>query len=93
MWISGLGLGKPEGVVRDAGEVSRKTRCLIRVGAGRSDGRHKADPPCYTITKVSRILLTLAVLMMGINKGVEETQYHNSILKALQEQTSDEVVQ
>ena len=35
-----LGLGKPEGLVRDAREVLRKTRCLIRVGVGRSDGRH-----------------------------------------------------
>ena len=35
-----LGLGKPEGVVREAREVLRKTRCLIRVGVGRSDGCH-----------------------------------------------------
>ena len=40
VWISGLGLGKPQVVVRDAREALRKTRCLIRVGVGRSDGRH-----------------------------------------------------
>ena len=33
--IPGLGFGKPEGVVRDAREVLRKTRCLIRMGVGR----------------------------------------------------------
>ena len=40
VWLAGLGLGKSERVVRDAREVLRKTRCLTRVGVGRSDGRH-----------------------------------------------------
>ena len=43
-WIPGLGLGKSEGVVRDAREVQRKTHCLIRVGVGRSDGCHESNP-------------------------------------------------
>ena len=72
--------------------MSSKTSCLICVGVGRSDGHHKANPSFHAITKVSRILETLTVLMMGINKGVKETHYHNSMLKALQEQTSDQVV-
>ena len=73
--------------------VSSKTRCLICVGIGRNDGRHKANSSCHAITKISRILGTLAMLVMGINKSVKETQFHNSILKTLQEQTSDQVVQ
>ena len=40
VWIPGLGLGKPEGVVLDMREVLRKTRCLVCVSVGRSDGRH-----------------------------------------------------
>ena len=31
--------------------------------------------------------------MMGINKGVKEAHYHDSILKAPQEHSSDQVVE
>ena len=79
-------------LVRDRRYVSSKTRCLMCVGVGRSDGRHKANPSFHAITKISRILGTLAMLMMGINKSIKETQYHNSISKAVQEQTGDRVV-
>ena len=48
--------------------------------------------PFMQSPKNSRILGILAVLMMGIDKGVKEAHYHNSMLKALQEQTSDQVV-
>ena len=69
-----------------------KTRCLIRVGVGRSDGRHKANPSFHVIINVSRILEALAVLMMGIDKGVKEIQNHESKLKAPQEPSGDQVV-
>ena len=78
-----LGLGKPEVLVRDTRYVKSKTRCLIRVGVGRSDGRHKANPSFHAITKMSRILGILAVFMMGIEECVKEAQNHNTILKGL----------
>ena len=81
-----------ESFVRDRRCVSSKTRCLTCVGVGRSDGRHRANHSFHATTEISRILGILAMLIMGINKCVKETQYHNSILKALQEQTSDKVV-
>ena len=81
--ISGFGLGLPEVLVRDIRYVLSKTRCLIRVGVGRSDGRHKANPSFHAITKISRILGISAMLMMGINKSIKEAQYHDSISKAL----------
>ena len=71
--------------MRDCRHVCSETSCLICVGVGRSDGRHKANPSFHAITKISRILETLAVLMMGINKGAKEAHYHDSILKAPQE--------
>ena len=60
-----------------------KTRCLIRVGVGRSDGRQTANSSFHAVIKISRILGTFAMLMMGINKSIKEAQYHNSIWKAL----------
>ena len=76
--------------------MCRETRCLVCVGVGRSDGRHhghhKANPLFHAITKISRILGTLAMLMMSINEIVKETQYHNSILKSSQKHPSDQVV-
>ena len=69
-----------------------KTRCLIRVGQGRSDGRHKTNPSFHAITKISRILRMLAMFMMGIKKSIKEAQYHDSILKASQEHSGDQVM-
>ena len=40
---------------------------------------------------VSRVLGVKAVFMMGIDKGVKEAHHHNTILKASQEHTSDQV--
>ena len=43
--MSGLGSGKTERVARDARSVHPKTKCLVRVGAGRSDGGHNRTLP------------------------------------------------
>ena len=66
-------------MVRDCKHVSSETSCLICVGVGRSDGRHKADSSLHAITKVPRVFDNSTVLMMGINKGVKGSpspQYH-----------------
>ena len=47
------------------------------MSVGRSDGSHKADPSFHAITKVPRILEALTVLVMGTNKGVNETHHHD----------------
>ena len=49
--------------------------------------------PFHAITKISRILEALVVLMMGINRGVKEAHYLDSILKAPQEHSGDQVVE
>ena len=85
VWIPGLGLGKSEGVVRDAKEVLRKTRCLVRVGVGKSDGCHESNPSFHTVTKVPSICRVKAVFMMGLDKCIKKAQNHNAILKASHE--------
>ena len=70
--IAGLGFGKTERVARDARSVHRKTNCLVRVGVGRSDGRHESNPSCQAITKVPSICRVEAMFMMGIDKCVKE---------------------
>ena len=62
-----------EGVVRDAREVLRKTRCLVRVGVGRSDGCHESNPSFHTITKLPSVCRVKAVFMMGIDKMYRES--------------------
>ena len=47
----------------------------------------------YTITKVSRILDASTVLMMGINKCVNEAHHHDPILEASQEHLGDQVME
>ena len=48
--------------------------------------------PVKQSPKVPSICRVEAVLMMGIDKRVKETQNHNTILKTLQEYTGDQVV-
>ena len=90
--ITGLGFGKTERVVRDTKKVHPKTKCLVRVGVGRSDGCHESNSSCQTITKVPSVCRMKAVFMMGIDKCVKEAQNHNTILKASQEYLRDQVV-
>ena len=70
----------------------RKTNCLIRVGAGRSDGCHETNPSCHTITKVASVCRVKAVFLMGIDKCVKEAQNHHAILNASQENACVQVM-
>ena len=90
--IPGLEFGKTEREARDARRVHRMTKCLVRVGLGRSDGGHEANPSCQTITKVPRVLRVKAVFMMGLDKCIKKAQNHNTILKASQEHPGSQVV-
>ena len=62
------------------------------MGVGRSDTRRKADPSFRVITEVSRILYTSTVLVMGINKSINEAHYHDVRLEASQEHLGDQVM-
>ena len=89
--VSGFGLRQTDISVQSCRHVPSEARCLVRMGEGKSDTCHEADPPSYTITKVSGILDT-SVLMMGINKCVNEAHHHDSILEASQEHLGDQVM-
>ena len=58
----------------------RKTRCLIRVGVGKSADNQKSNPSFRAITKVSKILGVKAVLVMGIDRGIKKAQNNDSTL-------------
>ena len=62
-------------------------------GVGRSDRRHDADSPFHAITKVSRIIYASAVLMMSIDKCVNEAHHHDPIPEASQEHLGDQVME
>ena len=86
MRISGLGLRQAEVETRD----SRHMPCfLMCVSVGRGDGSHEADSPFQAVPKIS----SSAVLMMSINKGVNETHYHESILEPSEEHLGDQVME
>ena len=48
--------------------------------------------PFHAITKVLSVLRVKAAFMMGIDKGIEEAQNHDSIFKASPEYSGDQVV-
>ena len=78
-------------LMRDSRHVSSETSCLICVGVGRSDGRHKANSSLHAITNVPTIFDNSTV-MMGIDKGIEEAHHHDTTLKASQEHSGDQFV-
>ena len=88
-----MGFGKRKFRRGTAGIVSCWACYLVGVSVGRSDSRHKADAPFYTIAKVSRILDASTVLMMGINKCVNEARHHDPILEASQKHLGDQVME
>ena len=63
------------------------------MSVGRSDSRHKADSSFHAITEVPRILDALTVLMMGINRSVNDAHYRDAIVEASQEHPGDQVVE
>ena len=62
--------------------MSCQTGYLVCVGVSRSDSCHEAGSPFHAIPKISRILNISAVVVMGVDTGINEAPYHDSILEA-----------
>ena len=60
---------------------------------GGSGSRHKADSSFHVIPKVPRISDISTVLMMGINKCINEAHYRDAIVEASQKNLGDEVME
>ena len=88
--VLGFGLRHTEVFARDCRHVSCEACCLVRIGVSKSDNCHKADSLLKTKSKFSRNLDESTVLMMGINKCVNEAHHHDPILEASQEHLNDE---
>ena len=58
-------------------------------GVCRSDGSRKTNSPFHTISKISRIVHISAVVVVGINEGVDDAHHDNSILKASKKSGED----
>ena len=93
MWISGFVFRQSEVQTRDCRHVSCWTFYLERAGEGRGDGCHATDSSSHAITKVSRIIDASAVLIMSINKGVNEAHHLDSMQEASQEYLGDQVME
>ena len=53
---------------------------------------HKPNSPFHAIPEVPWIIQVTAVMVVGVNKGVDNTHNYNSSLEASQKSMSDEVV-
>ena len=78
MQISGFGLRQAE----VGWHVSCQADYLIRVDMGGNGSRDKADSPFHAMPKISRVLNTSAVVIVSINKGINEAHHYYPILKA-----------
>ena len=81
MRISGFGTRQVKSLILDSRYVSCQTGHLVCVSIGRSDSLHETNSPFHAITKVSRILNISAVVIMGIDKSVNEAHYNDPILE------------
>ena len=72
-----FGTRQAKSLIRDRRYVSCQTGYLVCVSTGWSDSRHDADSPFHAIPKISRTVNIQAVVIMGIDKGVNETHYND----------------
>ena len=59
----------------------------------RRDCSHEADSPFRAIPNVLRVINVSAVVVMGVDEGIDNTHYHDSILKASWKNLGDQVVE
>ena len=52
------------------------------MGVRRGDSSHKSDSPFHAVSEVPWIVRIATVIGAGVNKGVNNTYNHNSILEA-----------
>ena len=62
--------------------MSDKTCYLVRVGTSGSDGGHKVVSSFHTVPNISRTFDISAVVIMVIDKIINEAHYHESVLEA-----------
>ena len=72
--------------------MSCQTGCLVRVIIGRSDVSHKAYFSFHAIPKTSRTFNISAVMIMGINKSINEANYLDSMLDASKKYMGDQIM-
>ena len=82
MRISSLGTRQTKFLTWNHKHVFRQTSYLARMSMDESDGCHKANSSLHAIPKVSRILNVSVMVVMGVDEGVNDTHYHEPILKA-----------
>ena len=76
----------------DCRHVSCWTSYLVCVSVSKSDSRHEADSPFHAITEVC-ILNASAVLVMSINRGVNEAHHYDPKLEASRENLCGQVME
>ena len=79
--MSGFRTRQAKSSILDSKDVSCQTGYLVCVNIGRSNCGHDTDSPFHAIPKISRILNISAVVIMGIDKGVDKAHYNDPILE------------
>ena len=72
--------------------ASSQAKGLVRMGVFRGDSSHKPNSPFHAVSEVLWIIHLTAVIVVGVDKGVDNTHNDNSMLKASLKCLSDEVV-
>ena len=72
--------------------VENEVKGLVRMGVCRRDGSHKSNSPFHAVSGVPWIVRIATAMVVGVNKGFDNTHNFNSILEASCKGLSDEVV-
>ena len=90
--ISGFDSRQAKLLVRKIKRASGQAKGLVRMGLCWGDSRHKPNSPFHAVSEVPWIVRMTAVIVVGVNKSVDNTNNHNSILKASKKCLRYEVV-
>ena len=70
-------------LVKNNKQASSQAKGLVRMGVCRSDSSHMPNSPFHAVSEIPWIIQMTAVMIVGANKGVDNTHNHNSILEGL----------
>ena len=80
--IFGFDRRQAKPLMREFKRAPNSAKGLVRMGVSWSDGRQKADSPFHAVLEISWIVRIVTVIVVGVNKGVNNTHNHDPMLKA-----------
>ena len=80
--VSGFGSWQAKLLVESNKQAPRQAKELVRMCVCEGDSSHKPISPFHAISEVPWIVRIATVILVGVNRGVDNTHNHKSTLEA-----------